>query len=805
LKKLITIYQLDNEELQFSSDDQPIVIGSGPEAHIILPGLASVIGFIADEQGHLYIQPAPGTASPLLHNDRIITESTWLKSKDTLQIDKYRIFYEHRGDRLFFTVSDHPAPRPSYIPQPPSQPPDASAENTGEPIPVESPPAASFTGIPKFFFPLLAVASVLLGLGVLFVLFARPLELSIEPAPDSVSLSGFPPAISFGSRYLCLPGDYTITVEKEGYKTLSADVRIYKGRENRFSADLAKLPGILRLAVIPEGPLSIFSGDRKIGSTPPDFIELPAGPNRLVLKRQRYQPHEVEMEIVGRGKIQTLEVSLKPDWADIDLRSIPSGADVSIDGVPAGKTPLAIQLLSGEHDILITQDLFVPAGSTLTVTAGQPQQHSVQLQPLPGTLTITSNPAGAAIRVNKEFKGGVPLSLQLAPDIAHTIEATLPGYVVLPRKVQLGPGEQKEIEFELEPQQGTVFLALSPPDANLSLDGTAISNRQLQLTLPTRPHVLEITADGYLPVQREILPKAGYTQRITISLERKSPVPEPGPAIPARTIQTAQGHTMLPVIPAPFTMGSPRREPGRRSNEHERRVQLNTPYYLSERLVTNKDYRGFKKDHDSGSFSGISLNGESQPVVNITWEEAVAFLNWLSEKDGLQPFYRKDDTSFTPVTPPTKGYRLPTEAEWAFAARILGSPVLQRFPWSGGFPPRMATGNFADESARRLLPNIISGYTDTFPVTSPVGSFPPNKGGFYDMGGNVAEWCNDYYAAYISSKQNQSDPLGPETGAHRVVRGSSWRDSSITELRLSFRGYQRQARNNIGFRIARYP
>jgi formylglycine-generating enzyme required for sulfatase activity len=117
----------------------------------------------------------------------------------------------------------------------------------------------------------------------------------------------------------------------------------------------------------------------------------------------------------------------------------------------------------------------------------------------------------------------------------------------------------------------------------------------------------------------------------------------------------------------------------------------------------------------------------------------------------------------------------------------------------------MATGNFADESARRLLPNIISGYTDTFPVTSPVGSFPPNKGGFYDMGGNVAEWCNDYYAAYISSKQNQSDPLGPETGAHRVVRGSSWRDSSITELRLSFRGYQRQARNNIGFRIARYP
>jgi formylglycine-generating enzyme required for sulfatase activity len=77
--------------------------------------------------------------------------------------------------------------------------------------------------------------------------------------------------------------------------------------------------------------------------------------------------------------------------------------------------------------------------------------------------------------------------------------------------------------------------------------------------------------------------------------------------------------------------------------------------------------------------------------------------------------------------------------------------------------------------------------------------------GFHDLGGNVAEWCHDYYAIYPNAPDRLvSDPSGPSNGRHHVVRGSSWRHASISELRLSFRDYGDKARSDLGFRIARY-
>ena len=188
-------------------------------------------------------------------------------------------------------------------------------------------------------------------------------------------------------------------------------------------------------------------------------------------------------------------------------------------------------------------------------------------------------------------------------------------------------------------------------------------------------------------------------------------------------------------------------------------------------------------------------------MVNISWEDAAAYLNWLSEKDNLQPFYVAAGETFAAASPPTNGYRLPTEAEWAFSARILGQPVKARFPWGNEFPPPEKSGNFADESARGAAIQIIQGFNDGFPVSSPVGNFPPNRGGFYDMGGNISEWCHDYYSADTSTLGHQPDPLGPASGLHRVVRGSNWRDASIKELRLSYRAYQKNPKDTIGFRM----
>ena len=83
-----------------------------------------------------------------------------------------------------------------------------------------------------------------------------------------------------------------------------------------------------------------------------------------------------------------------------------------------------------------------------------------------------------------------------------------------------------------------------------------------------------------------------------------------------------------------------------------------------------------------------------------------------------------------------------------------------------------------------------------------MGTFQPNAHGLYDLGGNVAEWTQDWYE--IPSQQTVKDHLGPSTGEYKVIRGASWMHGTITELRLSFRDYGMEGRNDVGFRIARY-
>ena len=151
------------------------------------------------------------------------------------------------------------------------------------------------------------------------------------------------------------------------------------------------------------------------------------------------------------------------------------------------------------------------------------------------------------------------------------------------------------------------------------------------------------------------------------------------------------------------------------------------------------------------------------------------------------------------------GYRLPTEAEWEYCARHEKDKASLKYPWGNSFPPTPKSGNFADASAKGLLPNYLPNYNDGYPGPAPPGVFKPNTLGLYDLGGNVAEWCHDYYTIYAYSGQNIiSDPLGPKQGKHRVVKGSSWKDSSISALRLAYRDYSSGKRPDVGFRVCRY-
>jgi formylglycine-generating enzyme required for sulfatase activity len=119
-------------------------------------------------------------------------------------------------------------------------------------------------------------------------------------------------------------------------------------------------------------------------------------------------------------------------------------------------------------------------------------------------------------------------------------------------------------------------------------------------------------------------------------------------------------------------------------------------------------------------------------------------------------------------------------------------------------PPKRDSGNFADKAAIELVPSILPRYDDGYASTAPVGKFVPNKIGIYDGAGNVSEWVNDIYSVPTPGLTTPIiDPLGPEFGSQHVIRGSSWRDAGILELRLSYRESGDEPQMDVGFRIAR--
>ena len=303
---------------------------------------------------------------------------------------------------------------------------------------------------------------------------------------------------------------------------------------------------------------------------------------------------------------------------------------------------------------------------------------------------------------------------------------------------------------------------------------------------------------GYVPFRTTITPEPGLTQAVRATLKLA------GPTGLAANLITSQGAPMVLVEPGAFTMGASRRETGRRANEVMREVEITAPYYVAVREVSNSEFREFRPGHLSGSYGGHNLEIDHHPVVNVSWEDAVRYCNWLSQREGLPPVYVDRGGTLVPRSPMPLGYRLPTEAEWAWAARYAGSASPTKYSWGNGLPIPTGAGNFGDASAEAALRGALPGYRDGHPATAPVGSFQANQIGLFNLGGNVAEWVHDFYTLAPSGPGEVSiDPLGPPTGSEHVIRGASWMDTAVTELRLTYRDHGTRPRPDLGFRIAR--
>ncbi len=207
------------------------------------------------------------------------------------------------------------------------------------------------------------------------------------------------------------------------------------------------------------------------------------------------------------------------------------------------------------------------------------------------------------------------------------------------------------------------------------------------------------------------------------------------------------------------------------------RVMISKDFYMSKYEVTQRQWREVM-GADPSHFKGNSL-----PVEQVSWYDAVDYCNRLSRKEGLIPAYRISGKNVT-WDPSANGYRLPTEAEWEYAAR--GGNRSRGYTYAGS-DSAGDVGWYEDNSGSK---------------THPVGRKRPNELGLYDISGNVWEWCWDWYGDY--SPSSQTDPRGPSSGFYRVGRGGSWSFGPWT-LRAANRydDYPSVRYNRLGFRPVR--
>ena len=294
-----------------------------------------------------------------------------------------------------------------------------------------------------------------------------------------------------------------------------------------------------------------------------------------------------------------------------------------------------------------------------------------------------------------------------------------------------------------------------------------------------------------------------------------SPTP-PGdrpPGIAGQVRTNSIGMKLVTIPEGKFLMGSPTDEQERSTDEQQHPVRITRPFEMGVYEVTRGQFGRFvetasyRTDAEKDGKGGWGWNEtaarfeqdpkytwrnpgfdqtDEHPVVNVSWNDAVAFCEWLSKQEGRQ-------------------YRLPTEAQWEYACR---AGTKGRFS-SGDDPESLTTvGNVADGTMKAKYSRRTGTISarDGYVYTAPIGQFRPNGFGPYDMHGNATEWCADWYGEDYYGKSPADDPSGPSAGSFRVIRGGGW-DYDAFYCRSAYRNYSgpTSRRYYIGFRVVGAP
>ena len=544
-------------------------------------------------------------------------------------------------------------------------------------------------------------------------------------------------------------GTYSYTVQAPLHHPKSGSVTV-NDPKNKHVVTVALDPAFGYLEVPEAGAVKgakVFVNNEYKGTTPFRSDRMASGQYLVRLVQPMYSPVQQQVTI-SDNQTTRFSPSLSADFATLTLK-VGGNAEIRVNDESKGSGSWTGQLASGAYRVECRKPGHRTTIKELTVEPGMNGQ-TIQLaepSPIYGTLDISSTPANADIYIDGEKVGTTPMIIPQCLVGSHSVRVAKAGHSDYLKSIDLAEGKTEEISATL--QSGREVTITATPGATIYVDGKSVGTSSYTGSLPYGTHTLYAEAGGKKTAARTLEVTAGTAPMGTVTLSFFSD----------RTFTVGNvSFTMVAVEGGTFTMGatSELSSDAGRDEKPTHSVTLSS-YYIGQTEVTQALWKEVM-----GSNPSI-FKGDTNPVEYVSWNDCQTFIQKLNQRTG-------------------KTFRLPTEAEWEYAAR--GVRKSRGYKYSGG-----------NVIATVAWYGSNSGYK-----THAVGTKASNELGIYDMSGNVWEWCNDRYGDYSSNAQ--TNPTGAESGSYRVNRGGSW--GIIARFcRSSSRSYNAPSdgRNYLGLRL----
>ncbi len=613
---------------------------------------------------------------------------------------------------------------------------------------------------------------------------------------------------SIGHTIYSLRGDPAIKVSATGFKALQKTL-LPSETGGTLSVQLSELPGQLHLNTSPNSDNTrwFINGQMVMIAKALDK-ELFSGSYSIDIDSPYYLKKLIPI-VIERGKVLDHSITLEPVSGQLSISTIPGNANIRINGEQLGKSPLSFARPGGAYHLEVTLGNYQTISEDIEITnAEHVIERNYRLAPRKAYINISLSPAGGVLLLNGKKVDSSVEKLAVQARVNNTLTYLKDGYFSKRKSITIAPGLEKKLSLHLKPESGVVDIR-SKPQATVLIDGKEMGKTPLAIKLSAISHRIELHRAGYRSYKKNLTPTSKSTQKIRALLRTEL---QARLAESPKVLNNSVGMALKLFKPNDtFVMGAPRYEKGQRANEFLRTIKLDKPFYIGKYEVTGAQYARFrsKKGKKGDSLPSSGRKGETVPfllpVSSVSWIEAAQYCNWLSRREKLTPFYEIQNHQLRGFHTASDGYRLPSEAEWEWLARKAAKSRQSKFTWGDATTIPAKSGNIADEYAKGKTTHYVPNYSDGYAGVAPVGSYPADKNGLYDLTGNVSEWVHDVYSLLPPDGQKtEVDPLGKNTGDTHTVKGSNWRSGTITELRASFREGASTGRDDIGFRVARY-